>query len=446
MHSKRFIAILGALICVCCVGTSVAISQPFSSDVDSINQAALSVLMLDVFDKENKLIRSGSGFVAFDNYTLITNEHVVEDAALIIGSSDAGNQYMITKLIAVDEKKDIAILEFFSPTDLSPLLLRDNAEIKRAETVVTIGSPLGFKNSVSIGNISALYEEDGTSFIQFTAPISPGSSGGALFNDQGQVIGITSAVFTEGQNINLAVNIEEAKNLFDSNRISQRIPISEYANPSPTSVASPTPIPTTIATVKPTNKPTLKPSPTLKSLYGLLSFGRSKSFDGSTLAKYKGYEYDKFEKSWRYNAQIQTNEPLALMARLGGKDGLLSDPPIFYFTQRDAESLDGSLIKAIDILIGDTVFSFERLRYMERFTFFYLGSTGRQMVEAMAKAKTISVRLTLKDSIPETYNINSQAFAPLKTWCTNIVKQKVFDYYQASDMSYADSAHNASVD
>lgn len=442
MHSKRFIAILGALICVCCVGTSVAISQPFSSDVDSINQAALSVLMLDVFDKENKLIRSGSGFVAFDNYTLITNEHVVEDAALIIGSSDAGNQYMITKLIAVDEKKDIAILEFFSPTDLSPLLLRDNAEIKRAETVVTIGSPLGFKNSVSIGNISALYEEDGTSLIQFTAPISPGSSGGALFNDQGQVIGITSAIFTEGQNINLAVNIEEAKDLFETNRMSQRISLTEYAKPSPTSTAPPTPKPT----AKPTTKPTVKPSPTIKSLYGSLSFGRSKSFDGSTLAKYKGYEYDKFEKSWRYNAQIQTNEPLALMARLGGKDGLLSDPPIFYFTQRDAESLDGSLIKAIDILIGDTVFSFERLRYMERFTFFYLGSTGRQMVEAMAKAKTISVRLTLKDSMRETYNIKSQAFAPLKTWCTNIVKQKVFDFYQASDMSYADSAHNASVD
>lgn len=442
MHSKRFIAILGALICVCCVGTSVAISQPFSSDVDSINQAALSILMLDVFDKENKLIRSGSGFVAFDNYTLITNEHVVEDAALIIGSSDAGNQYMITKLIAVDEKKDIAILEFFSPTDLSPLLLRDNAEIKRAETVVTIGSPLGFKNSVSIGNISALYEEDGTSLIQFTAPISPGSSGGALFNDQGLVIGITSAIFTEGQNINLAVNIEEAKDLFETNRMSQRISLTEYAKPSPTSTAPPTPKPT----AKPTTKPTVKPSPTIKSLYGSLSFGRSKSFDGSTLAKYKGYEYDKFEKSWRYYAQIQTNEPLALMARLGGKDGLLSDPPIFYFTQRDAESLDGSLIKAIDILIGDTVFSFERLRYMERFTFFYLGSTGRQMVEAMAKAKNISVRLTLKDSIPETYNINSQAFAPLKTWCTNIVKQKVFDFYQASDMSYADSAHNASVD
>lgn len=445
MHSKRFIAILGALICVCCVGTSVAISQPFSSDVDSINQAALSVLMLDVFDKENKLIRSGSGFVAFDNYTLITNEHVVEDAALIIGSSDAGNQYMITKLIAVDEKKDIAILEFFSPTDLSPLLLRDNAEIKRAETVVTIGSPLGFKNSVSIGNISALYEEDGTSLIQFTAPISPGSSGGALFNDQGQVIGITSAIFTEGQNINLAVNIEEAKDLFETNRMSQRISLTEYAKPSPTSTAPPTPKPT----AKPTTKPTVKPSPTIKSLYGSLSFGRSKSFDGSTLAKYKGYEYDIFEKSWRYSTQIQSNEPLALMAILTGDNQSLNGPPQIVFAKRDAESMkknDGSLIKAIDILVGDTVFTFERLRYMERFTFFYLGSTGRQMVEAMAKAKNISVRLTLKDSIPETYNINSQAFAPLKTWCTNIVKQKVFDYYQASDMSNADSAHNASVD
>lgn len=113
--------------------TAYASNVAFSSNVEAINAAAQSVLMLEVYDSNDELIATGSGFVAFDNYTLVTNQHVIEDAEMIIAFSDDGHQYMITKLIAADEKRDVAILEFFSPTNLIPLPFMDNYDVRRAE-------------------------------------------------------------------------------------------------------------------------------------------------------------------------------------------------------------------------------------------------------------------------------------------------------------------------
>ena len=90
----------------------------------------------------------------------------------------------------------------------------------KGETVTAIGSPLGIKNTVSKGNLSARIMQDGYDVLQFTAPISNGSSGGALFNEKGEVIGITFASFVEGQNLNLAIPIELVDNLYQSKSLS----------------------------------------------------------------------------------------------------------------------------------------------------------------------------------------------------------------------------------
>ena len=79
----------------------------------------------------------------------------------------------------------------------------------RGQKVVAIGSPLGLFNSVSDGIISGFREIHSVNMIQFTAPISHGSSGGAVLNMQGEVIGISTAGFDSGQNINLAVSYED---------------------------------------------------------------------------------------------------------------------------------------------------------------------------------------------------------------------------------------------
>ena len=70
-------------------------------------------------------------------------------------------------------------------------------------------------NTISIGNISAFYTREGKNWIQFTAPISSGSSGGALFNDEGEIIGITTATYASAQNINMAVRAEDVIRLFN---------------------------------------------------------------------------------------------------------------------------------------------------------------------------------------------------------------------------------------
>ena len=95
---------------------------------------------------------------------------------------------------------------------------------------MTIGSPMGFRNSVSIGNISSAEEDEYTGYIQFTAPISSGSSGGTLLNDEGEVIGITTAVYSDReptQNINFAVSSSYVIEMYNAHKEDVPVPLSE---------------------------------------------------------------------------------------------------------------------------------------------------------------------------------------------------------------------------
>lgn len=430
------------MACVLLAASASASGIPFSSDVEAINMAAQSVLMLEVFDANDEMIGTGSGFVAFDNYTLVTNEHVIRDASFIIGKSDDGNQYMVTKIISADTKKDIAILEFFSPTNLSPLALNDQGKVLRAEPVVAIGSPLGHKNSVSLGNISALFEEDDVSLIQFTAPISPGSSGGALFNDRGQVIGITSGSFTEGQNINLAISIEEVLDLYETSHTDERSKLSNYS----ISGSTPNGTATVKPTVKVTSMPTVMPSVTPFPLEGFLNFVPSSEFNYSVLKDYQGYKYDKFDKWWSYSQDIYLDKNTAFKIRLSGYN-YLENPPDILILSAD-ETSRGAFIRSIDFLISDKIYTFQNLRYhndIEGLVFFYLGTVGEQMVTEMTKATTMLLRLTMHDNKQMTYEINPHEYTPVFFWCKNILKHKVFDLFHPRMLTYADKAHNATV-
>ena len=92
---------------------------------------------------------------------------------------------------------------------LVPLpIYKGKNKLVRGQKVVAIGSPLGLFNSVSDGIISGFRNIDNVDMIQFTAPTSHGSSGGAVLNMQGEVIGISTAGYDSGQNINLAMGYE----------------------------------------------------------------------------------------------------------------------------------------------------------------------------------------------------------------------------------------------
>ena len=133
--------------------------------------------------------------MAFDNGTLVTNYHAIaiENVSKILAINDDGGTHAVTKVLCVDKDADIAILGLQYPSSLlEPLPLWAEENPKRGMPVVAIGSPVGWLNTVSMGHISGVFYDGDTPMLQFTAPISRGSSGGALLNDDGRVIDVTT--------------------------------------------------------------------------------------------------------------------------------------------------------------------------------------------------------------------------------------------------------------
>jgi hypothetical protein len=250
------------LVAVLVLFSASACASSFQNDYEAIEKTVQSVLMLGLLDESEEFVGNGSGFVAFNSNTLVTNYHVIDGAAEIWAISDNGKDlYPITRVLATNKEKDIAILEFFTYDDtpvLTPLKLFSGGKLRRGEPVVVIGSPQFITNEVTKGNISALYDDDGVPIIQFTAPVSPGSSGGPLFNDQGEVIGITRSTISNNQNTNQAIDIGEVMQLYQTREGAGiiRFPWDGMPIQTPTDTQRPT--------VKPTSRPTetLKPKPT----------------------------------------------------------------------------------------------------------------------------------------------------------------------------------------
>ena len=203
-----------ALALVLALLSAGALAETFTTDYQGIEAAAQSVLMLSWEDTFYSY--SGSAFAAFEEDMLLTNYHVIDGAKdKVYAYTDGGDKHIIDRIYIGDEDLDLALVGLSEPAGIQPLALGDTDGLLRAEPVVAIGSPKGQKNTVSLGNVSGIFQEYGVHYVQFTAPISAGSSGGALFDDEGLVIGVTSASFVDAQNINLAVDISEAKALYD---------------------------------------------------------------------------------------------------------------------------------------------------------------------------------------------------------------------------------------
>lgn len=179
----------------------IFINNTTSYDVDELKS---SVVMINVYDKDNQLIATGSGVVAFDDNIVLTNAHVIEDNYKLEVLSENNTKYQVEGVLDYNKRKDIAILKLVSSKGLKPVSIKQ--KINTGDKVVAIGSPLGLKNTISDGILSGLYQ-DNIEVYQHTAPISPGSSGGALFDKKGRLVGITYASLENGQNLNFAIPI-----------------------------------------------------------------------------------------------------------------------------------------------------------------------------------------------------------------------------------------------
>ena len=175
-----------------------------------------AIVSIEPQDAEGRVFGSGSGVVIHSAGIIVTNYHVLGGAHFAEVRLEGNQMYDDVFFLGGDIHKDLAIIRI-GASGLPVASLGDSSKVRVGEKVVAIGNPLGYERSVSEGIISGIREIEGVKYFQMTTPISPGSSGGALLNTAGEVIGITSMGYFEfAQNLNFAVPIEEVRSLLET--------------------------------------------------------------------------------------------------------------------------------------------------------------------------------------------------------------------------------------
>jgi serine protease Do len=158
----------------------------------------------------------GSGFIISEDGYLITNNHVVAGADEIKVKLSDGREFR-GEVKGRDEKLDLALLKIEAKGNLPVAPLGDSDKTEVGEWVMAIGNPFGLAQTVTAGIVSAQGRVIGSGpyddFIQTDASINPGNSGGPLFNTNGEVIGINTAIVAGGQGIGFAIPVNMAKSI-----------------------------------------------------------------------------------------------------------------------------------------------------------------------------------------------------------------------------------------
>lgn len=175
---------------------------------EQLAQLASSVVMIMIHDNAGQPFASGSGIMIGRKGYILTNNHVLSEGKFFtVRIENDDNCYRTDQVIKYNQLLDLAVIRIDRP--LAPLpIYKGPQKLVRGQKVVAIGSPRGLFNSVSDGIISGFRKVDDVDMIQFTAPISQGSSGGAVLNMYGEVIGISTLEMIDAQNVNMAVGYE----------------------------------------------------------------------------------------------------------------------------------------------------------------------------------------------------------------------------------------------
>lgn len=177
-------------------------------EFEELAKSAASVVMLKVFNQNDQCFKTGSGVIISDKGYVLTNLHVVSGGHYYgILLEEETDVFYTNELIKYHQDYDLAVLRMQKRR--RPIPISNGAKrLVRGQKVVAIGSPLGLFNSVSDGIISGFRELEMVSMIQFTAPVSHGSSGGALLDMYGDLVGLITGGYDDGQNLNLAVDCQ----------------------------------------------------------------------------------------------------------------------------------------------------------------------------------------------------------------------------------------------
>ncbi len=233
--AKALVAALDAAVSTTTTGTATSPSyDPRLSLAPMIERVGPSVVSIHVEGKLAAAARpsvfgfapreaptvqgAGSGFIYSEDGLVVTNHHVVDGAESVKVRTTDGRD-LVAKVLGSDPLTDLALVKIEGASGLPTAALGESSKARVGDWVVAIGSPMGLEHTASVGIVSAkgrgslgLYKDSYLDFLQTDADIAPGSSGGPLFDLEGRVIGINTAV-GPGAQPGFAIPIDQAKTI-----------------------------------------------------------------------------------------------------------------------------------------------------------------------------------------------------------------------------------------
>jgi S1-C subfamily serine protease len=170
-----------------------------------------AVVTLIALDDNEQPLALGSGFFITRDGVMVTNAHVVGGAARIVVRWRGRNGSAL-RILNFTRKHDLVTVQ--TSFDGTPAVsLADSSSVVVGQDVIVLGSPQGLEGTVSTGIVGGVRTQGTSKILQITAPISPGSSGGPVFDSGGRVIGIATATSARGQNLNFALPVNLLRDL-----------------------------------------------------------------------------------------------------------------------------------------------------------------------------------------------------------------------------------------
>lgn len=209
MRTLQKVTALGSVL-----AALVSYSSAQESVADVVKRSSDAVVLIVVSTSAGQETGLGSGFLISADGKIVTNHHVIKDAHSAIVKLSNGAFFPVSAVIASDADKDLAVIKV-NGRNLPFLELGDADNLHVGDHVLAIGSPLGLEGTVSDGIVSALRDVAKMKWIQTTAPVSHGNSGGPLLDMNGHVVGvITWGVNLQlGQNLNFAATANDVKDV-----------------------------------------------------------------------------------------------------------------------------------------------------------------------------------------------------------------------------------------
>ena len=183
-------------------------------------------------EQRQRIAGQGSGFIIEGNGLLLTNAHVVDRADRVTVTLKNGREFD-GRVLGVDEVTDLAVVKIDPGNERLPVAPLGNSDaVQVGDWAIAVGNPLGLDNTVTLGIVSTLKRssvqvgipDKRLDFIQTDAAINPGNSGGPLLNDQGDVIGINTAIRADAMGIGFAIPIDKVKSILPLLSKGQTVP------------------------------------------------------------------------------------------------------------------------------------------------------------------------------------------------------------------------------